>query len=256
MYFNTLMRGAVAGGQGYAQQLRFTDRDLATWQAIQYDPNSVLQSVQMNGRYLKARLQNHATVSRNPNTGVSWSAPIHDLYGNAAVMDILTLLNTVAFQTLDDDPPGADIVIGAGAGNGPVQTMTQGFAVALFKSGSDWKVRKYVCAAGTWTATDATAVSASVVGARLLLFSTNSSVQRGCCIQPFDTNGNPVTTLNIEPINTTTSTQSDQYTHVFSFAGWDTGSGGSDGTQVTLRANEMVLRMTQITKYERSNPPF
>lgn len=256
--FGNLLHNFTKGAAGFAQQPRFTDRDLATWQAIQYDPNSILQSLQSNGRYLQAKLQNHATISRNPNTGVSWSALIHDLFGVQTVMDIFTLLNAVTIQTIDDDPPGNDIIIGAGVADGPVQTAHTGFAVALIKSGTDWKLRKYVLTDGappTWTITDASAVSASTRGARLTLFNTNSNAQRGCALQAFDTNGDALTTSNLQPTNTASSTQPNQYTHVFAFAGWDTGSGGSDGTQVTLRANEEVLRQTQIARAERANPP-
>lgn len=249
--------GSAGGGAGSAA-LRPTLnlRDLATWQAGQNDPNNLLQSITMVGRYLKPVLQSPATVSPAPNQAWSVSVPLFDLLGRSVTVDPWTMLCQALLQTLDDDPIGSDGTFGVGIGNGPVASLTEGLAIAFIKSTNDHKMRKWVLASGgSWTSTDASAAGATVVGGRLCVFNTNSSLQRGCNLVPVDANGNPVTTSNLEPINTASSTMSASWTHLFAFAGWQTGSGGSVGWSPTIRASELVLKLPDLVRYERANPP-
>ncbi len=72
---------------------------------------------------------------------------------------------------------------------------------------------------------------------------------------PIDANGNPISTSNVEPVNTASSTMNLAWTHLFVWAGWQTGAGGSAGVSPTIRGSELLLKLSQLQKYERANPP-
>lgn len=222
-----------------------------------YDPNSLLvdNPPLMQGEFIRPKMKNHAISSGTPKTGVSFSALIKNLKGEADQIDIFQMLAECSGWTLDDDPPCPDAVVGWGVADGPIQTASNFMATGLVASGTDWKARKVICVGGVETVTDATGVSALTVGSRILLFNTNSSVQRGCAISVFGADGSPIATTNLQPANTASSNMPTVFTHVFGFAGWGGAGTGTDNTFFTLRPMDLVLHQSSLKHASRTGNP-
>lgn len=214
-----------------------------------YDPSNVSSGETDAGNAIRFALQNPTQISGLPNTGASLSIPIEDLLGQAADSDILDLLAGVAVFGADD-PPSADLRIGAVLANGPLQTATVGFGVCLTASGTDWLVGHLVSTAGTWSVTNAAASSASTRGGLGQALFMTSTTQRRVQASPLDATGAGVAGTNLASAIATAAV-GDNLTHFGLFAGWVTGGGTGTPGNVDVQGYEMVLRQTQISRAGR-----
>lgn len=218
-----------------------------------YDPNDVADGAPVDdgAGFVEVLLQNAAIASGLPNTGVSLSAPLVDLLGRGGVdSDIYDLLSAVVAWVREDDPPSADLRVGAGLANGPLQTATQGYGVCLTASGTDWMVGHLACPSGTWSATNAAAANALTRGARASARHLASTTQRSISACGLDSSGAEIVAANVASAPGTAAV-GDNLTHFFLFAGWVTGTGGA-ATSVGLTGFECVLRQLQ---FRRSGRP-
>jgi hypothetical protein len=232
------------------QRARVTSRVLADY--TQRDPNSLVHSVSntttAGGSYLLVALTNSAVGSSLPNLAASWSAPSRDLDGDLADADIFTLQASALVWT--DDAPPNDWCIGAVLADAELGTATTGFGIRLNYSGGRWLVAGLVCTGGVWSATPATATSASVVGGRADSSHRNTVNQRTVQACGVASTGVEVGTANTATSAITTTSTDDL--DVFAvFAGWMTGSGGSNGSSAKLRGHELIHRLTDISGITR-----
>jgi hypothetical protein len=179
-----------------------------------------------------------------PNQAVSWSAAARDLDGDVADSDIFTLLSSVLVWT--DDTPPADWCVGAVLADAELGTATTGFGVRLNYSGGRWLVAGMVCTGGTWTATAATATSASTVGGRGDSSHRNTTNQRTVQACGVASTGIEVGTANTAT-SAITTTSTDDLDVVAVFAGWMTGTGGVNGSSAKLRGHELIHRITDLS---------
>jgi hypothetical protein len=221
----------------------------------QADPNGVLLSVSdttINGTagYLLVGLTKSTQASFLPkgaNAGVSWSVSGTALNGTAMDADIYDLLTAVALWAGSDTPP-VDFCIGAALADTVAASSTSGFGVRLAYSGGLWLVSHLTCNAGTWSASAATATSASIVGA--IGQSIHAAAQRQIRARGMASDGTPVTTSSTSSTATSIGA-ADNLNTLILYAGWMTGGVGSNGAQCALRGMGVTDKFTNITGFGR-----
>lgn len=214
-----------------------------------YDPNSVSSGETDVSGGARFALVNETVASGLPNTGASLSILLTDLLGRTLVdSDIFDLLSAVVCYGAND-PPSADMRIGCGLANAPLETATFGYGATLSASSGDWLVGHTSASAGTWSVTNAGAASASARGARGMATFMTSTTQRRVQACPLDANGVEISVANGASAIQTVAI-GDSLPYFWIFAGWITGSGGTPGN-VDVQAFEAVLRQNQIANQAR-----
>lgn len=247
-----MRRSIVQGGLGG----RLPVRGLAAF--VKADPNSiVLSQADAGAGFISAVLQNNAVASGLPNTGCSWSVPARDVFGKAGSVDIQSLLSAVSVLTLDDNPPGVDVCVGAMLADDVAATAQHGFGVRLDRTaGPDWLINHVTCIAGAYAATAAIAASASAVAGRATAVHTSSANQRRVQACALDVNQNELLTANVATAGSLAIIGNALDTLIL-WVGWILGGGaGTNGTVVTVKGYESILRLQNLSGYQRTAGPL
>lgn len=243
--FRTTVVAAAASAEIVSQNLLLAD-------AAQADPSSILQSVAASGPNLIAVLEDPTTVSTLPNTGVRWSVPIKDVFGDiysARPNDIVRLRLWLGDNGL---PP--DVIVGAALTTGAMSATAVGIGVTLQSGANNTRLIGYSTGSGVaWTNTAAAAGSTSTYGVDLQIgYITSATGQMRYQIHPVDSVGETFLLLNGSPAAAGSNGILGPWDTLTIWAGWRTGAGGSVGSTVIVSSELIVIPVAEIEGTERN----
>lgn len=240
--------------RGNGQRPQLVNRRLADFTDV-HDPNAVVESAIQAGEYGLFTLQNHAIASGLPRLGHSRSVLCKDLFGDVAQNNILNrLLSAILLWTGDNDPVGTDVAIYGGFADNKIGSEVGGIGVRLVNNAGNWRVARLICAAGVWSVSASAAQTATdTVGARQYSTVTNTAGQRAVCTAAMTATG-PNSNQATGPANASVGSVG-TLPWFFIGCGWETGTGGTDGATVSIKAGEELLAFDQIVGWERPSLP-
>jgi hypothetical protein len=240
--------GALAGPQ--YRELREFPRGQSLGSpvgATQVDPSSILQSVTSSGSHFVIALEDPATVSTLPSSGVRWSVPARDAFGDLG--DVDPTADTVLLRLwLGDNGLPPDAIVGAALSTGAMSATTLGIGITLQAGASGATVAGYSIGSGvSWTNTAAAAGSVNTYGAKLDLSKVTSATgQTRYNLHPIGADGEMVLLASGSPAVNGSNTVLGPWDTLTVWAGWRTGAGGTAGAIVVVNADLVVIPAAKI----------
>lgn len=222
------------------------------------DPSSILSSVSEDQQNIEATLVSPSTVSRTPDLGARWSAPITDLLGVGQAAHAEDLL--VPRLWLADNGLPRDTIVWVVLTDGPLSASSPGVAVGLEWTSTAPRVRHAVnlgSGAG-WAITAAASGVRYTAGAELQLqrgASSGGGISLSMRAHAIDGSGAPVDTVSTAT-SPTSSTSSGHWDTVSLVVGWATGVGGASGSRVRFSGSLAFLRMADLPSADRSDAGY
>jgi hypothetical protein len=215
--------------------------------ATKLDPNSLEDAAPtlVNG-YYRLTVTNETVVGTTMPSALTYSVPLVDILGNAATIGYEDLLK---LMLVAGEAPPVDVCIWAGFSEGVVADANRGCAIGLAYEAGNWRLYRAVNVATAWgnraaaTNTNAT----TLAGALDVQFSasTNSGTQSSKILLGNDGDLAPISGTNFS-LSSAMALSNAAFTHVFIGFDWLTGSGGSDGETIDLRAVSTCLDVLDI----------
>ena len=220
--------------------------------ATQADPSSILQSVTAEGSHIRVVLEDATTVSDTPDEMAIWSIPTRDAFG--AVHDVSPTDGLTLRLWLGDNGLPADTICAVTLTDGAMSATTEGIGVTLQAGTSGATITGQTIGNGTsWTNTAATAGSTSTYGAEIhLAWITSATGQLGYRVHPVNALGATFLLANASPAAGSTNTVTGPWDTLSVGCGWRTGSGGTNGSVVTLGADLVVVPAARVATAART----
>lgn len=231
---------------------------------IAVDPSAILSSVSEDERIIEATLAAPSVVSRSPELGARWSAPIADILGVGQAANAEDLL--ISRLWLGDNGIPRDTIEWLVLSQGPLSATSPGVAVGLEWTSTAPRVRHAVNlgAGAGWAITSASAGVRYTAGAELQVqrgSATGGGVSLSVRAHAIDGSGAPIDTASTAT-GTTSGPAAVPWDTVSLVVGWSTGVGGVAGSTVRFGGALSLLKVADLPAAARSswdyvpnNPP-
>lgn len=209
------------------------------------DPNSLESAAPTTqGDYQRLTLTNHTVVGTTMDQALTYTVPLIGLDSQAATISFSSLIRYILKA---GEAAPTDVRIWCGLSMGGVAAANKGMAIGIGYSAGSWAVYRASNAAGSaWSAASlASAVDATTMA---VLGSAQWSAAASQATHGVRAMTSALAQVNVANtgFSTALTLASSAFTHFFIGADWITGSGGSDGETIDLKAINLCQQLTTI----------